>query len=67
MDDIPSRFIREPEAASLAIEDVEAAHIRKVLQLKKGNQRQTALAIGWVNNTLRNKMEEYGIDPDDFR
>jgi hypothetical protein len=26
-----------------------------------------ALAIGWIINTLRNKMEEYGIEPDYFR
>ncbi|MDF1573200.1 MAG: sigma 54-interacting transcriptional regulator [Bacteroidales bacterium] len=67
MEDIPERFTSEPEAASLKIEDVEAMHIRKVLKMKRGNQRQTALAIGWVINTLRNKMDEYGIDAGDYK
>ena len=65
MDDIPERFIREPEADSLKIEDVEAAHIRKVLKMKHGNLRQTAISIGWVYNTLRSKMEEYGIEAEE--
>jgi len=67
MDDIPEHFLQEPEAASLKIEDVEAAHIRKVLKMKHGNLRQTAISIGWVYNTLKSKMEEYGINAGDYK
>ena len=33
------------ETASLKIEDVETAHLRKVVNLNKGNQPQTTEAI----------------------
>ena len=65
--DVPERFIDEPEAISLKIEDVEAAHIRKVLKMKHGNLRQTAISFGWVYNTLKSKMEEYGIEVEEYK
>jgi sigma54-dependent transcription regulator len=67
INDIPERFTTHPETTSLKIEDVEAAHIRKVLKLSSGNQAQTAEAIGWAINTLRNKIEKYGIDVDQYK
>jgi transcriptional regulator with PAS, ATPase and Fis domain len=67
MNDIPERFKKEPETASLKIREVEAAHIRKVLKITKGNQRQAAKAIGWVENTLKSKMKKYGINPNEYQ
>ncbi len=61
--DLPERIRHQRESQSLHWKAVEAAHIRKVYQLKQGNQRQTLLALGYgSSNTLRKKMEEYGID-----
>ncbi|MEI8224731.1 MAG: sigma-54 dependent transcriptional regulator [Bacteroidota bacterium] len=61
--DIPERFKESNKETSLRWEDIEKAHIEKVLKLKKGNQRQTWLALGYGSiNTLRNKIKEYGID-----
>jgi DNA-binding NtrC family response regulator len=67
MKDVPPRLFGSQEPTSLKIKDIEAAHIRKVLKMKKGNQRQTAIAIGWVINTLKNKMKEYEIDPEEYQ
>jgi DNA-binding protein Fis len=44
------------EIASLKIEDIETAHLRKAFNLNHGNQPQTAKAISWVISTLRNKI-----------
>ncbi len=60
--DLPSHITDPDESISLKIEDVEKRHIEKVLKMKHYNQRQTALAIGWVINTLKSKMERYGIE-----
>jgi DNA-binding NtrC family response regulator len=43
-------------------EYVEKEHILKVLKIHKGNQRQTALAIGWAINTLKSKIKLYQIN-----
>ena len=61
--DIPKRFSNVPLGESLRWEDIEKMHIVRVLKLKKGNQRQAWLAIGYKSiNTLRNKIKEYGIN-----
>ena len=44
------------------MEDMEKQHIRKVLKLKDNNERQTVLAIGWAINTLRSRMEWFGLE-----
>ncbi|MGC9472109.1 MAG: RNA repair transcriptional activator RtcR family protein [Bacteroidales bacterium] len=63
LNDIPARFRKVPDGESLKMEDVEKAHIRKVLELKKWNKRQAWLALGYKSyNTLINKMEKYGIE-----
>ena len=59
--DLPEYITAPSETISLKMEDVEKQHIRKVLKLKNNNQRQTAMAIGWAINTLRSKMERYGL------
>ena len=62
MKDIPQRMTSLPADESLKWNDVEKAHIEKVLQLKKGNKRQTWMALGYKSyNTLMNKMRKYRI------
>ena len=60
--DIPERFKTVSEEDSLLLEDMEKLHIQKVLNLKKGNQRQTQIALGIKSiNTLRKKIQDYRI------
>jgi len=60
--DLPARFKDTFGEKSLKWEDAEKAHIEKVLKLKKGNQRQAWLALGYGSiNTLRKKITEYDI------
>jgi transcriptional regulator with PAS, ATPase and Fis domain len=66
--DIPDRIRRVPEESSLHWKDVEKHHIKKVLEQFGGNQKQTKEAIGYGSiNTLKSKMEEYGIDPETYK
>lgn len=63
LQDLPTRIRHPRQAQSLNWKAVEAMHIRKVFKLKKGNKRQTYLALGYGSvNTLVNKMKEYGIE-----
>ena len=67
VDDIPVRFEESNAKTSLKWEDVEKAHIEKVLRLKKGNQRQAWLALEYGSiNTLRSKIKEYRIETEEF-
>ena len=61
--DLPLHFRRQEQQISLKLDDVEAAHIRKVLTLKDFNLTHTfqALGLGSVN-TLKAKMKKYGIE-----
>lgn len=52
----------QPGSSSLRLEDVERQHIQRVLKLKQGNQRQTALALGIAINTLKRKISEMGLE-----
>lgn len=50
---IPERVRKVPEEISMHWKDVEKAHIKKVLRLHNGNQKQTKEAIGYGSiNTL---------------
>lgn len=51
---------------SLNMEEIEFNHIRRVLNLKRGNQRQTAKSIGWTINTLKSKIKKYKINLEEF-
>ena len=65
--DLPERLKETEKDKSLKWKDIEKAHIEKVLKLKRGNQRQTWLALGYKSiNTFRNKIKEYEIDLDVF-
>ncbi len=59
--DLPERLSEQPVEQPLNWAHVEKEHIKKVLHLKQGNQRQTAIALGWALNTLKKKMKEYGL------
>lgn len=47
---------------SLKLEDVERAHIIKVLKIAENNKSKAAEMLGIHRNTLRRKIEEYSID-----
>jgi len=59
---LPDRLEENATSQPLNWEHVEKEHIKKVLALYKGNQRQSALAIGWAINTLKVKMKAYKIE-----
>lgn len=59
--DLPRRLQQVGKEASLLLEDVERGHILKVLSLKNGNQRQTALTLGIALNTLKTKLRNYHV------
>ena len=46
---------------ALLLSAVEKAHILKVYQSMKGNKSQTARSLGIGLNTLRRKLESYGV------
>ena len=67
VNDIP-RFIKQNDnEKSLLLEDVEKRHIKYVLEIYNGNQTKTAESLGIVINTLKNKMDKYGINREDFK
>ena len=59
---LPRRILANEDEGSLAWSEVEKRHIHKVLKLYHGNQRQSALTLGYAINTLKSKMKKYDID-----
>jgi transcriptional regulator with GAF, ATPase, and Fis domain len=54
------------EESLLSLRDLERGHILRVLESCDWNQQQAAEILAIHRNTLRNKMQEYGISrPDD--
>lgn len=49
------------ETDGLSLEAVERRHIRRVLQMTRGRIAETADILGIHRNTLRRKLEQYGI------
>lgn len=47
--------------ARASLEEVEAAHIRRVVQAAGGNLSQAAEVLGIHRNTLRRKLRQYGM------
>lgn len=64
---LPERITESEVGNPLNWEYVEKEHIKKVLAIFKGNQNQTAEAIGYSINTLRTKLKGYGIKADEFK
>jgi len=50
-----------------SLEEVEADHIRRVLHATGGNQGKAARILDIAPNTLKAKMERYGIQREGFR
>jgi transcriptional regulator with PAS, ATPase and Fis domain len=66
VENIP-RFVKQNDnEKSLLLKDVEKHHIKYVMDLYNGNQTQVAKALGIVLNTLKNKMEKYGLKRKSF-
>ncbi len=59
---LPDYISVEPELPSLSLADVEKIHIEKVLRMFQGNKSRTARALGVALNTLKKKINDYGID-----
>lgn len=49
------------DAGLLSLEELEAAHIRRVIQALNGNLKKTAEVLGISRSTLYEKIERYGI------
>ena len=64
IDALPDYIKIQPEPTSLLLEDVEKAHIEKVLKMFRGNKSRTARALGIALNTLKKKIKDYNIDVD---
>ncbi len=65
-EDIP-RFVKENDSEkSLLLEDIEKRHIDYVMSLYNGNQTHSAEAMGIALNTLKNKMDKYGLDRETY-
>jgi transcriptional regulator with PAS, ATPase and Fis domain len=56
--DLPSYIFYNSTNNSLLLKDAEREHVRRVLKLFNGNQRQAAMALGITVNTLKAKMKE---------
>jgi len=61
LNDLPQRILNPDTAHSLLLKDVEKQHLERVLQMNDFNQRKTARDVGIAVNTLRSKIERYGI------
>ncbi|NGP89691.1 RNA repair transcriptional activator RtcR family protein [Fodinibius halophilus] len=64
--DIPNFIKKNDNKKSLSLADLEKRHIEYVMDLYNGNQSKSAEALGIVVNTLKNKMEKYGLKRQDF-
>jgi len=61
MDDLIERLLSSGKAA--LIEDMERLLIGRALEKLNGNQLQTAKLLGITRNTLRSRIEKYGLRP----
>ncbi len=59
--DLPERFCYPDPSYSLLLEEVEKTHIQKVLKINHKNKTQTAKDLGIVLNTLKAKINKYGL------
>jgi two-component system nitrogen regulation response regulator GlnG len=61
MDDLVERLLSSGKSA--LIEDMERLLIGRALEKLNGNQLQTAKLLGITRNTLRSRIEKYGLRP----
>ena len=59
--------VREADLGSVALEAIERRHIRKIWRITGGHLGETADLLGIHRNTLRRKLEQYGITEEDAR
>lgn len=59
--------LKEADAGSVALEAVERRHIRQIWRITGGHLSETADLLGIHRNTLRRKLEQYGITEEDAR
>jgi len=64
--DIPSFVKHNDNEKSLLLDDMERHHIEYVMDLYNGNQSRSAEALGIVVNTLKSKLDKYGLDRKEF-
>lgn len=62
-----SEAFQEADSESISLESVERRHIRRVWRITGGRLSETAELLGIHRNTLRRKLEQYGITEDDAR
>jgi DNA-binding NtrC family response regulator len=61
MDNVVDRLVSSGKAS--LIEDMERLLIGRALEKLNGNQLQTAKLLGITRNTLRSRIEKYGLKP----
>ncbi len=49
------------------IGEVERPLLTKTLEFSKGNQKKAADVLGINRNTLRKKIQEFNLNPDDYK
>lgn len=59
--------LQDADAGSVALEAVERRHIRQIWRITGGHLSETADLLGIHRNTLRRKLEQYGITEEDAR
>lgn len=59
--------LQEADAGSITLEAVERRHIRQIWRITGGHLSETANLLGIHRNTLRRKLEQYGITEEDAR
>ena len=59
--------LREVDTGSVALEAMERRHIRQIWRITGGHLSETADLLGIHRNTLRRKLEQYGITEADAR
>lgn len=59
--------VQDADVGSVALEAVERRHIRQIWRITGGHLGETAELLGIHRNTLRRKMEQYGITDEDAR
>jgi DNA-binding NtrC family response regulator len=50
-----------PSVRICPLSDIEKSHIEQILKISKGNQAKAAEILGIHRNTLRKKVQEYGL------
>jgi DNA-binding NtrC family response regulator len=49
----------------LSLEDLEARHVRRILEHEKGSVTKAAQRLGIQRNTLYSKIKKYGLEQPD--